>query len=165
LAPHPTQDKTTPTPPPSAFQSIGQSLESFHTLADPVPAQPSHTVTNTLVSAPPPPELPNLSTTVWATFKLHKKGLAPKVIAERRRLKVSTVFSHLEKLLEVGQEVNLGEFVTPEEHRAISAAIDLVGDSNLRIIRSQMEMECSDEAFQLVRAWWRYQQEAMATSA
>ena len=165
LAPHPTQDKTTPTPQPSAFQSIGQSLESFHTLADPVPAQPSHTVTNTLVSAPPPPELPNLSTTVWATFKLHKKGLAPKVIAERRRLKVSTVFSHLEKLLEVGQEVNLGEFVTPEEHRAISAAIDLVGDSNLRIIRSQVEMECSDEAFQLVRAWWRYQQEAMATSA
>ncbi|MEB3272316.1 MAG: DNA helicase RecQ, partial [Prochlorothrix sp.] len=158
----------TPAPPPNPLSLADPTLvPNSSSLAggDAAPSSESpDPAVISLVSAPPPSELPNLSTTLWATYKLHRKGLAPKNIAERRRIKVTTVFSHLEKLLEAGQDVKLTDFVTEEEHRAIVMALNAVGDSNLRKVRSQADYPCSDEALQLVRAWWRYQKIAQVPS-
>ncbi|MGA1474944.1 MAG: DNA helicase RecQ [Prochlorothrix sp.] len=99
-----------------------------------------------------------LPATTHATYALYKEGLDPLAIAQQRDLKVTTVFSHLADLVEVGESVRLTDFVTAEQQAEIERAIEKVGDFRLSEIRSSLDDRYSYEVIKLVRASWRYQQ-------
>ncbi|MFT5958314.1 MAG: ATP-dependent DNA helicase RecQ [Polaribacter sp.] len=52
--------------------------------------------------------------TTLETYTLYKKGLHPKEIAEKRKVSVTTIFSHLSQLYTEGKGVHLETYVTKE---------------------------------------------------
>lgn len=58
------------------------------------------------------------------TLDLYKQGLTPSQIAQRRNLNELTIFSHLAKLYEDGNEIDLWQYLTKSEYRAISKAAE-----------------------------------------
>ncbi|MCU0338796.1 MAG: DNA helicase RecQ [Spirosomaceae bacterium] len=54
------------------------------------------------------------------TFDLYKKGLTPAQIAQKRNLNELTIYSHLAKLHEDGFDVNIKQYVTPQEYDTIT---------------------------------------------
>lgn len=62
------------------------------------------------------------SNTYKETFALYQEGLTPEEIAEKRKLGVSTIISHLAKLYSDGASIDLKQFVSNEEVALISAA-------------------------------------------
>ena len=58
------------------------------------------------------------------TLDLYKQGLTPSQIAQRRNLNELTIFSHLAKLYEDGNEIGLWQYLTKSEYRAISKAAE-----------------------------------------
>lgn len=61
------------------------------------------------------------------TWDLHKEGLSPKAIAEKRGISEVTVFSHFAYLFERGYDIDLKKFISDAEFTAISSAIQKVG--------------------------------------
>lgn len=61
------------------------------------------------------------------TLELYKKGLNPEAIAKERNLNTTTIYSHLAKLVEEGAPIDIFQFVTNEELKDISYAIDQIG--------------------------------------
>lgn len=62
------------------------------------------------------------SNTYKETLALYQEGLTPEEIAEKRKLGVSTIISHLAKLYSDGASIDLKQFVSNEEVALISAA-------------------------------------------
>lgn len=60
------------------------------------------------------------------THDLYKQGLTPSQIAQRRNLNELTVYSHLAKLYEDGYEVDVWQYLTKNDYRAITEAADLL---------------------------------------
>ncbi len=56
------------------------------------------------------------------TYQLYKEGLSVDEIAEQRKLNPVTIFSHLAKLFEDGENINLSAFVTEAEFEQIVGA-------------------------------------------
>lgn len=56
------------------------------------------------------------------TYQLYKEGLSVEEIAEQRKLNPVTIFSHLAKLFEDGENINLSAFVTEAEFEQIVGA-------------------------------------------
>lgn len=57
---------------------------------------------------------PKKNSTTQETYNLYKEGLSPKEIAEKRKVSITTVFSHLSQLRTEGKEVQLEKYVTKE---------------------------------------------------
>ncbi|MGG8495512.1 DNA helicase RecQ [Tenacibaculum sp. TC6] len=66
--------------------------------------------------------------TTLETFKLYKKGLSIEEIAENRDLKAATIFSHLSKLYLEGKDIDLEQFISPEELKLIANAKKVLKD-------------------------------------
>ncbi len=49
------------------------------------------------------------------TFELYQSGLSPEAIAQKRNLSSTTVFSHLVKLYQNGETIDLNRYITKEE--------------------------------------------------
>ncbi|WP_435262015.1 DNA helicase RecQ [Tenacibaculum sp. nBUS_03] len=60
--------------------------------------------------------------TTLETYKLYKEDFTIEEIAERRKLKPATIFSHLSKLYLEGKDVSLDEFTTPEVVKSVANA-------------------------------------------
>lgn len=60
--------------------------------------------------------------TTLETYKLYKEGFSINEIADKRNLKVSTIFSHLSKLYLEGKDVDLNKFITIDTLKLISNA-------------------------------------------
>jgi ATP-dependent DNA helicase RecQ len=58
--------------------------------------------------------IPRKVNTTQETFKLYKEGLNPLEIAEKRRLSITTIYSHLSQLYTEGKQVELEKYVTKE---------------------------------------------------
>jgi len=56
------------------------------------------------------------------SFSLHKKGLSPKEIAEQRFMKTETIYGHLLKAHQLGEVIDLHQFITFEEIKTIEKA-------------------------------------------
>ncbi len=56
------------------------------------------------------------------TFRLYKEGMSIEEMAEARQLAPTTIFSHLSKLYESGEEVDLKQFISPQDLEAIKKA-------------------------------------------
>ncbi|CAM1355502.1 DNA helicase RecQ [Tenacibaculum halocynthiae] len=60
--------------------------------------------------------------TTLETYKLYKEDFTIEEIAESRKLKPATIFSHLSKLYLEGKDVSLDEFTTPEVIKLVANA-------------------------------------------
>ena len=69
--------------------------------------------------------------TVDATFQLHRMGLSPEAIAERRGLALSTVQSHLTTLYTKGFDLRLEDFLSPQDLANIQTAVAQLGGQPL----------------------------------
>jgi ATP-dependent DNA helicase RecQ len=98
---------------------------------------------------------PTPSPTYLQTLHLHQQGLSPQEIAEQRSCSLSTVYNHLETLIEAKQAINLDSLVSPELRSQIESAIETVGDFSLKTIREHLGEAFSYEDIRLVRADWR----------
>jgi ATP-dependent DNA helicase RecQ len=56
------------------------------------------------------------------TFRLYKEGMSIEEIAAERQLAPTTIFSHLAKLYDSGEDVNLEKFITTQDLNAIRKA-------------------------------------------
>jgi ATP-dependent DNA helicase RecQ len=58
------------------------------------------------------------------TLDLYKQGFAPSQIAQRRNLNELTIYSHLAKLYEDGNDIDVWQYLTKNEYRAITEAAE-----------------------------------------
>lgn len=56
------------------------------------------------------------------THKLYKEGLSVEEISRKRKLAVTTVYSHLAKLFDNGEDIDLHKFVSKQELQAVDRA-------------------------------------------
>ena len=56
------------------------------------------------------------------TYVLFKNGLSVEEISKKRKLAVTTVFSHLAKLYDMGEDIDLHQFVNKQELKAVKKA-------------------------------------------
>jgi ATP-dependent DNA helicase RecQ len=58
------------------------------------------------------------------TYEMYKQGLSPTEIARRRNLNELTIYSHLAKLYEDGYEIDVWQYLTKSDYRAITEAAE-----------------------------------------
>jgi ATP-dependent DNA helicase RecQ len=58
------------------------------------------------------------------TLDLYKQGLSPSQIAQRRNLNELTIYSHLAKLYEDGNDIDVWQYLTKSEYRTITEAAE-----------------------------------------
>ncbi|MBE9179434.1 DNA helicase RecQ [Oculatella sp. LEGE 06141] len=107
------------------------------------------------VPAPPPSTASAASPTHLLTLELHQQGCSPADIAEKRNLRLSTIYDHLGILIESGHPINVTELVPVERQQQICHAIQTVGDDSLRSIRDKLGETFDYNEIRLVRAAWR----------
>lgn len=99
------------------------------------------------------------SSTYMKTLQFYQQGLSVDEIAQQRGYTTRTIIDHLSQLIEMNQPVDLKQLVPLERHEPIITAIEKVGDQYLRKLREYLGERYSYEEIQLVRAWWRREQE------
>lgn len=60
------------------------------------------------------------------TYQLYKEGLSVDEIAEQRKLNPVTIFSHLAKLYEDGEDINISTFISESEYEQIIKAAQVM---------------------------------------
>lgn len=58
------------------------------------------------------------------TLELYKQGFSPSQIAQRRNLNELTIYSHLAKLYEDGNDIDVWQYLTKNEYRTITEAAE-----------------------------------------
>ena len=76
-------------------------------------------------------ESEGINDTQQATFQLHRMGLSPEAIAERRDMAVSTVQGHLYSAYLKGLAVRTEDFFTPDQFAEIQLGLDQLGGNPL----------------------------------
>ncbi len=99
------------------------------------------------------------SSTYMKTLQFYQQGLSVDEIAQQRGYTTRTIIDHLSQLIEMNQPVDLKQLVPLERHEPIIKAIEKVGDQYLRKVREYLGESYSYEDIQLVRAWWRREQQ------
>jgi ATP-dependent DNA helicase RecQ len=91
------------------------------------------------------------------TLQLHQQGLNIAQIAQKRNLSPSTIASHLEKLIEKNQPVDLNQLVPLEHQQKIWQVLEVLGDIALTPIKEQLGDSYTFNEIRLVREKWRRQ--------
>lgn len=109
------------------------------------------------------PELPKahtttnkseVTTTHLTTYNFYKQGLSPSDISLERNIRLSTVNSHIAKLIETGYDIDLDTLVSKERQDVINQAIEEIGPHSLRNIRELTGETYDYQEIKLVRAAW-----------
>ena len=101
---------------------------------------------------------PSVATTHLTTYDLYKKGLSLTDISLKRNIRLSTVNSHITKLIEAGYNIDINNLVSKERQDIISQAIEEVGSHSLRNIREVTGDTYDYQEITLVRAAWEANQ-------
>jgi ATP-dependent DNA helicase RecQ len=89
------------------------------------------------------------------TLELHRQGLSPAEIAQKRQLSPNTIIEHLTQLIEMKLPVDLNQLVPSERQEVILQAIETVGADSLKPIFEYLGESYSYDEIKLVRAWVR----------
>ncbi|MHC1576047.1 MAG: DNA helicase RecQ [Methanosarcinaceae archaeon] len=107
----------------------------------------------------PSPDLPNISSISTAlsssftkTMDLYKQGLTISEIAEVRGLVVSTIESHIEKLILAGEITSIDDIVDKNDQQEIEEAISIIGSKLLKPLKEHLGDEYSYSMIKIVRA-------------
>jgi len=103
----------------------------------------------------PEPRLKQLKTlTTQATLELYRQDLTIEEIAQKRGLTITTIVSHLEKLILEGEDISIDSFVAPERQLHIKHALEEQGAEFLNPVKEKLGEGYSYEEIRLVRAKW-----------
>jgi ATP-dependent DNA helicase RecQ len=102
----------------------------------------------------------SMSETLMTTLALYQQGHSPEEIAQKRKIKSTTVISHLTELIEKHQPIDLDPLVEPGRQANIRSAIAKVGALSLGSLRTHLGEEYSYDEIKLVRADWHREQSA-----
>jgi len=89
------------------------------------------------------------------TLELHQQGLSMGEIAQQRRLRPTTIASHLERLILNGETVNLDRLVSEERQDRIRNALQQAEGASLTEIRDFLGPTYDYTEIRLVRAVWQ----------
>ncbi|HHT9124465.1 MAG TPA: DNA helicase RecQ [Candidatus Brocadiia bacterium] len=92
------------------------------------------------------------SSTVQETLALHKQRLTINEIAQKRGLALSTIVSHLEKLILDGEDVSLDNIVDREKQERIRRSLKELGVKVLSPVKEKLGNDYSYGEIRLVRA-------------
>ncbi|MCF6157094.1 MAG: DNA helicase RecQ [wastewater metagenome] len=101
------------------------------------------------------PELPvqqPKTLTTQTTLELYKQHCTIQEIAQRRGLAISTIVSHLERLILEGEDISIDRFVNPEKQHRIEQALAESGLKFLNPVKEKLGDDYSYEEIKLVRA-------------
>jgi ATP-dependent DNA helicase RecQ len=113
----------------------------------------------------PPPANPAVSITTEITstqvitYQLYQSGLSLSDIALKRDVRLSTINSHMTKLIEAGYDIDLDSLVEPDRQVVIREAIAKTGAHSLRNIREATGDTYNYQEIALVRAVWEKAQQ------
>ena len=107
-----------------------------------------------LTVAPEPATQADITATQLTTYQLYQSKLSLPDIALRRNIRLSTVNSHIAKLIEAGYDIDLNRLVSMERQTVIEEAITKVGPHSLRNIREVTGETYDYQEITLVRAAW-----------
>jgi ATP-dependent DNA helicase RecQ len=103
-------------------------------------------------------ETSDLPETLATTLSLYQQGCSLDEISQQRKLKMSTISSHITELIEKDYPIAIDDLVPSERQQQIRAAILKVGASSLTPIRAVLGEEFSFDEIKLVRADWHREQ-------
>lgn len=92
------------------------------------------------------------TSTVQTTLDLYKQRLTMREIAQKRDMAVSTIASHLEKLILDGEDISVDSLVEPEKQQRIMQTLKEMGMQTLTPIKEKLGDGYSYEEIRLVRA-------------
>jgi ATP-dependent DNA helicase RecQ len=101
------------------------------------------------------PSLSLVSGTELQTLQLHQQGLSVAEIAKQRKLSPSTIVSHLARLIEKNQPVNLNQLVPLEHHQKIWQVLEVLGDIPLTPLKEQLGAAYTFDEIRLVKEKWK----------
>jgi ATP-dependent DNA helicase RecQ len=90
--------------------------------------------------------------TTQTTLELNQQRLTIQKIAQKRNLAVSTIVSHLEKLILDGEDVSIDNHVAPEKQQHIKQALHELGMKFLNPVKEKLGDGYTYEEIRLVRA-------------
>lgn len=105
----------------------------------------------------------DIANTHLTTYQLYQDGLSLSDISLKRNIRLSTVNSHIAKLIEAEYEIDIDKLVAKERQSAINKAIDEVGSHSLRDIREVTGETYDYQEITLVRAAWEAKQKKQPT--
>ncbi len=117
--------------------------------------------TELLVDAEPTPKISadvhririqgHVTQTHQQTLALLKQGLNIAEIARERNLKAATIADHIALLLEAGEQIEVQQFVPATRYQIIAAALQQVGETELRPVKDFLGDNYSYDEIRLVR--------------
>ncbi|MGP8329949.1 MAG: DNA helicase RecQ [Methanosarcinaceae archaeon] len=85
------------------------------------------------------------------TYHLLQKGLPAPEIAKQRQLAVSTIYGHLEKLIQQGEGIDLADYVPVERQKQILAVFERLQTRALTPVKEELGDEFSYDEIRLTR--------------
>ncbi|MBA7525095.1 ATP-dependent RNA helicase DbpA [subsurface metagenome] len=102
---------------------------------------------------PTPVKIKTMKTsTLQETLELYKQNLTIEEIAQKRNLAISTIASHMEKLILSDEEISIDKFVDIYRQEHIIRAMSILGSERLAPIKEKLGDDYSYEEIRLVRA-------------
>ena len=95
-----------------------------------------------------------VTSTHLTTLELYRIGLSLSDISLKRNIRLSTVNSHIAKLIEAGYPIDIDKLVAKDRQTVIENAITKVGPHSLRNIREEAGETYDYQEIALVRAKW-----------
>jgi len=92
------------------------------------------------------------TSTVSTTLQLYKKNLTLRQIAQERGLAISTISTHLEKLILAGEDICIDKFVDQKKQELICKTIEKLDMEALSPVKEKLGEEYSYDEIKLVRA-------------
>lgn len=92
------------------------------------------------------------ASTVQITLALYKQRLTIREIAQKRDMAVSTIASHLERLILDGEDISVDSLIDPETQQRIMQTLKEVGIYALSQVKEKLGDKYSYEEIRLVRA-------------
>ena len=108
------------------------------------------------------PARARLGDTVRETLRRFRAGASVEQIATQRLLATSTVYGHLADAILAGEEVDVNQFLTPEEQREIASAFGKSGFATLSPVFASLGGRFDYGQLKLVRAALTRQSSAAA---
>lgn len=92
------------------------------------------------------------ASTFQETMQLCKQNLSIEEIAQKRELAPSTIASHIEKLINSGEDISIDRFVADDKQKHILKVLSLLGSEALKPIKEELGDDYTYEEIRLVRA-------------
>lgn len=100
----------------------------------------------------PPPQMTH---TLQVTLEFYLEGLTAEEIAQKRKLKLTTIIGHFAELIALDKPVQIDQLVPPERQDKIFVALDVLGNIPLTQLKQKLGDEYSYDELKLVRELWR----------